>query len=141
MDFGRLWNFHNTLGAVDDKHVALKAHNKSESMSYNYKGFFSVVVMAVVDARYRFIFVDIGCNGSCNDAVIFQDTNIYEAIMTKTVELPRPKSLPQNDVPISYFFLGDDAFSLRNWIIKPFPRCGLSYEQLIFNYRFSQAWH
>ena len=58
MDFGRLWNFHNTLGAVDDKHVALKAHNKSESMSYNYKGFFSVVVMAVVDARYRFIFVD-----------------------------------------------------------------------------------
>ena len=48
--------------------------------------------MAVVDARYRFLFVDIGCNGSCNDAGVFQDTKIYEAIKTKTVELPRTKS-------------------------------------------------
>ena len=35
-DFGRLWNFNNIPGAVDGKHVALKAHNKSGSMFYNY---------------------------------------------------------------------------------------------------------
>jgi len=41
------------LGALDGKHIRVQKPWNSGSFFYNYKQFFSVVLMAVVDADYR----------------------------------------------------------------------------------------
>jgi len=55
--FSSRWNYHNCLGAVDGKHVAMNKPPKAGSFYYNYKGFHSIVHMAVADAGYKSVLV------------------------------------------------------------------------------------
>lgn len=137
--FSKRWNFHNTLGALDGKHIAIKCPPSSGSYYFNYKNFHSVVLLALVDANYKFLYTDIGANGCVSDGGIFKDSNIYEALEMETAGIPPHTPLPNDDVPIPYAIVGDDAFGLRTWLMKPFPHRAMTREERIFNYRLSRA--
>ena len=82
--FYNRWNLPHCVGAIDGKHIAMRCPRKSGSLFYNYKGFFSVVLLAVVDAEYKFLYVDIGASGSGSDAGVFSQTELKEALENGT---------------------------------------------------------
>ena len=137
--YAHRWNFHHCLGAIDGKHIALRKPGKSGSMYFNYKKFFSVVLMALVDSDYKFLWVDIGGPGSSSDAGIFLHSELREVLEGNEVDLPDPEPLPNDTEPIPYFIIGDDAFPLRQWCMKPYSRSNMAREARIFNYRLSRA--
>lgn len=77
--------------------------------------------------------------GSASDCQIFNNSPLKAALDSGSVNFPDPEPLPLDDVPIPYFIVGDDAFPLRPWLMKPFGSRSLSKQERIFNYRLSRA--
>ena len=67
-EFYERWNFPNCIGATDDKHVMIQCPFNSGSLFYNYKSYFSIALLAVASADYRFVMIDVGAYGSSNDS-------------------------------------------------------------------------
>lgn len=137
--FERRWNYPHCCGAIDGKHIAIKCPPRSGSLYYNYKGFYSIVLLALVDADYKFIWANIGANGSSSDCGVFNDSDLEPGLRLGTLNLPAPDPLPNDDLNTPYFLVGDDAFPLRTYMMKPFSHRYLTRQERIFNYRTSRA--
>ena len=137
--YGERWNFHHTCGALDGKHTAIRSPRHSGTLYYNYKGFFSIILLGLVDADYKFIWADVGAQGASSDAQIFNHGPLRNTLESGTLGLPDSEPLPHDDRPIPYFLVGDDALPLRTWMMKPFSHCAMTNEERMFNYRLSRA--
>lgn len=101
----------------------------------NYKKFFSIVLQAVADARYKFITVDVGGYGKQSDGGTFQASEMYRALKEKKLQFPEPSFLPGTQVKAPYVFVGDEAYPLLPFLLKPYGGHNLSYEDNTFNQR------
>ncbi|XP_046572623.1 uncharacterized protein LOC124280671 [Haliotis rubra] len=137
LEFELRRNLAHAVAALDGKHIAIRKPHGSGSLYHNYKGFFSIVLLALVDANYRFLWVDVGGLGHMSDAQIFNAAESKECKENDNICLPKPEPLPNSDLDMPYFILADDAFALRQ--MKPYSRRGLSEAELIANYRISSA--
>lgn len=99
-----------------------------------------MVLLALVDAHYRFTFVDIGCQGRISDGGVFNNSSLFSKLQKGQLKLPPDRKLPSFDKILPYVFVGDAAFALSRHMMKPYP--GI-YEkgsaQRIFGYRLSRA--
>lgn len=55
---------------------------------YNYKGTHSIVLMAIVDGNYNFIYVSIGCQGRISDEGVFRDTEFSKRLEDESLNIP-----------------------------------------------------
>jgi hypothetical protein len=137
--FENKWNFYHCIGALDGKHIAMKKPAKSGSIYYNYKGFFSQVLMALVDSNYQFLYINMGARGSSSDGGIFKDTGLFRILDSGMAHLPPAEPFPGAVTDIPYFIATDDAFAMGTWIVKPYPHKNMTKEERILNYRVSGA--
>ena len=130
--------FPNCCGAIDGCHIPVAAPVEFHSDYYNRKGWFSVILQGVADHKYRFIDIYTGWPGSVHDARVFANSPIYKrgtekSLFSNRVELVRDKHIP-------IVLLGDSAYPLLSWVMKPFPHnCALSDSQKLYNYHLSKA--
>lgn len=137
--FRQKCNFPNCVGAVDGKHVYIKSPPNSGSDYFNYKKSFSLVLLAVVDARYKFIAIDVGSKGRFSDAGIFSNSAFGKKLKDNLLFLPESKSLEEGGMEMPYIFVGDEAFPLLPNLMRPYPQSQLNNQKRIYNYRLSRA--
>lgn len=134
--FEKKWNFINCGGAMDGKHIRIAQPPNTGAYYYNYKNFYSIVLMAIVNANYEFIFVDVGKNGRMSDGGVIEYTEFFTRLQSNRLNLPTNHETKNN---LNFVFLGDEAFALGTHFLKPFPQKELTHERRIFNYRLARA--
>ncbi|XP_060872557.1 uncharacterized protein LOC132946531 [Metopolophium dirhodum] len=112
-------NFPNCLGAIDGKHLRCRNPINSGSYYFNYKKFFSIILMAVVDANLRFICIDVGAYGRESDSTVFRQCTFGKKLYAQELNIPKPTCLPNTESPpLPYVFLADEAFGLHTNLLS-----------------------
>ncbi|XP_016122431.1 putative nuclease HARBI1 [Sinocyclocheilus grahami] len=136
--FENRWDVPQCVGAIDGSHIPIIAPEKYPRDYFNRKGWHSIVIQAVVDGKGLFWDLCVGHPGSVHDARVLRQSYLWKM-------LNDGHPLNQSKVHISgydvgYYLIGDSAYPLQNWLMKPFPDTGrLTPQQQRFNLRLSCA--
>ncbi|VDL82196.1 unnamed protein product [Nippostrongylus brasiliensis] len=125
--------------ALGAEHAARsKAPHRTGSEYYNYKGFFPVVLLAVVNGNYRILAVELGGKGRESDAELPQKTPRTFFLESSVKNFPIGGDLG-GEGPVNYHILSDGGFAQKTWMQRPFrqPECANDPLKLHFNERFS----
>lgn len=98
---------------MDGKHIRIQKLPNTRSTNYNYKGYHSIVLLALCDADALFTMIDTGYAGRYSDGGIFQASALSYWMerdgLNMSLSSPLPHDYLQQEVP--YFFVADNAFS------------------------------
>ncbi len=64
-------------------------------------------MMALVDNKYIFCFVDVGCKGRVSDDGVFRGSTPQESLEQRTANIPQPTPLPGTDMTMTSFVVAD----------------------------------
>ena len=93
-EFEEKWQFPNCVGAIDGKHVPLINPFNSGSTYFNYKNFFSIVLLALFGASYKFLYVIVGGQRRISDGGVFKNSELYDLLVNGEINLSDSRQLP-----------------------------------------------
>ena len=100
--------------------IRIESPKLSGTVYHNYKGFFSIVLLAICDANYYFTLFDLGQFGSNNDIGVLASSQMGEMFEDELLHLPEDRKLNDSDnESLAYFLLEDEIFLLKKWLMRP----------------------
>lgn len=94
----------NCIGAMDDRHIEFKVPFSQGSLYHNYKGTHSIILLALVNAHYQFIYVNVGVNDRISDGGVFCESDLAKYINYPQNPLNVSKDKPLPNMNHSVFF-------------------------------------
>lgn len=133
------WKFPNCIGAIDGKHCQIKSPGYSGSMYFNYLKYFSIVLQGVADAKKKFLTIEVGGRGKQSDGGIFTASTLFQLLESDNFNIPEPKALPGTETVLPHVMIGDEAYPLKPYLMRPYPGRELTAVKENFNKRLSTA--
>lgn len=130
--FKKLGRISNVIGAIDGSHIPIKAPHLFPVDYFNRKGFYSIVLQAVVDHKKKFLDICVGWPGSTHDSRILVNSSLYNEFNN------------QNNLAMIFFnkyILGDGGYPNISWLMIPYKDIGrgLTQKQTYFNFKHSKT--
>ena len=136
--FENKWGFPQCAGAIDGSHIPISAPELNHTDYFNRKGWYSMLVQAVVDHEYLLRDICVGWPGSVHDARVFVNSLLYKRITEDNILDSSGRTILGRNIPIC--IVGDSAYPIQPWLMKPFTDDStLTHQQKHFNYRLSRA--
>ncbi|XP_065426197.1 uncharacterized protein LOC101938094 isoform X1 [Chrysemys picta bellii] len=128
--------FPNCGGATDGTHIPILSPEHQATEYINRKGYFSKLLQALVEHKGRFTNMNVGWPRKVHDARIFRNFGLFKKLEEGTY-FTDPK-ITIGDVEMPIVILGDPAYPLMPWLMKPYTG-SLDRIQDLFNYRLSKC--
>ena len=98
-----------------------------------------MILLAIAGPDYECLYVDIGSNGRMNDSGVWNTSDLRRQIEDNCLNIPAPTPLPLGYIRIPHVYVGDDAFSLKSYMTKPYLQTNLTPKKRVYNYHQSRA--
>lgn len=98
---------------MDGKHVAIIPPHDAGSFFFSYKEFHSLVLPAVVNAKYEFIMLDFGTNGRISDGGVIENTKFGERFNSNSLQIPPVDAVLPFPTPLHMSLLGTRLLHLK----------------------------
>lgn len=139
VEYNDKWGFPNCIGSIDGKHCQIKCPKHSGSSHFNYLKYFSLVLQGVADAEKKFVIVDVGARGKQSDGGTFASSKLCNFISNNNLNVPPEKNLPGTNIKVPHVLIGDEAYPLKPYLMRPFSSRVLNPARDYFNERLSRA--
>ena len=103
------------------KPTRMDEENRANYM--NKKGFYSINLQAIADARRRIIYYSLATQGSTHDSLAFKLSSLG-------------KQLDQKGLPECFWIAGDEAYVCGLWLLSPFGACQACEDTYKDNFNF-----
>ncbi|XP_049523939.1 uncharacterized protein LOC125945726 [Dermacentor silvarum] len=126
-EFTATLEFPQAMGSLDGCHFPVSPPKESATDYRNYKGWYSIILLALVDHKYRFRYINVGSPGRCHDAYVYHRSRLADAVQGPLFRRPL---VTISGTAVPPLIPCDQAFPLTVNLIKPFShRAQLSDEQ------------
>ena len=135
--FAELTNLPNVVGAIDGSHIRIKAPNDSALDYFSRYQQHDFIIQAIVDGKK--IFMDFACGypGSMHDARVLRCSTIFQRAENGNILTQPTVNVTGHD--IGPYLLGDSAYPLSPWLMKPYPEGTRDPREIAFNKELSSA--
>ena len=118
--FEEPWDMPYVIRCLDGKHIRIECPKLSVTVYHNYKGFFSIVLLAICDANYCFTLFDLGQLESNNHSGVLASSQMGEMFEYELPHMPEDSKLNDSDnESLPYLLLGVEIFPLKKWLMRP----------------------
>ena len=130
--------FPQAVATTDCCQIHVKVPNKNPEDYTNKNEYHSIILQGLVDNLYLLRDLFVGWTGKSHDARIFKNSPLYKECQKRSF-LPINMLKQIGNVELSPLILVDLAYSLENWLMKPYSdSANLSPDEARFNFALSR---
>ncbi|XP_065668041.1 uncharacterized protein LOC136088280 [Hydra vulgaris] len=120
------------------KYISLPSREETMEIIVSFEKLYGFP-QGLVDSKYLFRDIFVGWTGKSHDSRVFKNSPLYKECLARTF-LPTNLSKIIDNIEIGPLILGDSAYPLKNWLMKPYSdRGNLSIEEAKFNVSLSKC--
>ena len=123
--------------AIDGTYITIGPPMKAATGYFNYKKFHSIIMLAIVNSHMKFTYINIGAPGRCNDASVFNRSNLVQIIKHEDYAT---HYMMINNTRVQSHLIAHSTFGLSLTLLKLYPkRANMPDAHSLFNYRLSRC--
>ena len=135
--FSELTDLPNVVGAIDGSHVRIKAPVDSAPDYFSRYQQHDFIIQAVVNGKKLFLDFACGYPGSMHDGRVLRRSRIFrKAEQREILTIP---TVNVSGREIGPYLVGNSAYPLSPWLMKPFPDGTRDPDEIRFNKELSSA--